>query len=64
MKYKYTYFVSYFYSTAEGINGFGHSEICRKNKIKSFKDIDEIIDLIKMTNQFESIVILNYRRIK
>ena len=52
---KYVYFVSYSHPS-----GFGQIEIFRDKKISNYKDILEVREVIKKSNGFENIIIINY----
>lgn len=57
------YFIAYFHKGNKSF-GVGNSEITSKKEIINFKDIKEIEQKIKEDNNFEEVIILNYKKIK
>ena len=57
------YFIAYFHKGNKSF-GVGNSEITSKKEIINFEDIKEIEQKIKKDNNFEEVIILNYKKIK
>lgn len=57
------YFIAYFHKGNKSF-GVGNSEITSKKEIINFEDIQEIEQKIKKDNNFEEVIILNYKKIK
>ena len=57
------YFISYFYKNNLNF-GFGNSEFNVLEGILDFDDIDQISEIIKEKENFEEVVILNYKKLE
>lgn len=57
------YFIAYFHKGNKSF-GVGNSEITSKKEIINFEDIQEIEQKIKKDNNFEEVIILNYKKNK
>lgn len=57
---KYRYFISYFY-TRGSLQGVGRANLERNKKIKSIKDIEGIEEIMKVSEDFDNVTIINWR---
>ena len=57
------YFVSYCYTAEDGSTHISNSQIQRRHKVKSIKDINAMIDLIQQTKSGASnVIIISWKR--
>lgn len=63
MKNDKKYFISFYYATYDGQNGFGHSTFEMNNCFKRKDDIDLIVNDITKTYRFKAVIILNIQRL-
>lgn len=59
------YYVAYYYQRNDGKkDGLGASTIETEGSMRYEEEIDGVVDLIKKENDFHSIVILNWKKLK
>ena len=61
---KYTYYVVYIYKTNILELGYGSCFTVRNKPIKDNNDLLEIQEQIKKDNNFEQVIIINFKRMK
>lgn len=58
------YFIAFLHKSNISLSfGVGNCEITTKKEIINFKDIQEIEQKIKKDNNFEKVIILNYKKL-